>query len=378
MPALEPEQPLNSSPSIAAHANSAQIYSSDTASTTLVLKQFPLHLHDTARAIPITAGGFSGARVWKIETAGPPLCLRQWPAGGLPRERIQGLHRLCAHLAARELHVVPVPFTALHGATLVEAGQRFWQLEPWMPGTADFQLHPALPRLDAALRCLADWHQAAASFVPRGAECRWFHSLAEAPVPAIADRIEFIDYWTPVRCAQAQAALAQLAWVEFRDSGLEILQLFGRAAGRIRDELAAVSRLTLRVQPCLRDVWHDHVLYSGDVVTGLIDPGACRTDTVATDVARLLGSLTNDRQDLWDFALDRYCRYHPLTPAEQRLVGLLDRSTVLLSGMTWLRWVLFEHRRWPQPERVIERLRQILGRLQRLVNGPAPGPFYHP
>ena len=343
-----------------------------------ILNQYPIARHAAVRTVPVTSGGFSGARIWRIESSGPALCLRQWPAAGLPRERIAGLHRLCAHVAAREMHCVPVPFSTRRGNTLFETGDRFWQLEPWMPGAADFEAAASRIRLDAALRCLADWHHAAATFVPRAAECRWFHSTMEGPVPAIAERIEYIDDWTAVRRSQAAQALAASDWPEFRECGLEILQLFNVAGGRIRDELAAASQLTVRLQPCLRDVWHDHLLFTGDRVTGLIDPGACRTDSVAADVSRLLGSLVYDCRDSWNFALDRYCQYHPLSAPEQMLVGLLDRSAVLLSGMTWLRWVLFEHRRWPAPERVIARLRRILDRLRFLVNGPAAGKFIHP
>src|SRR5437763_1299451 len=39
------------------------------------------------------------------------------------------------------------------------------------------------------------------------------------------------------------------------------------------------------VQPCLCDVWHDHVLYTGDAVTGLIDYGEVKPDHPAVDLA---------------------------------------------------------------------------------------------
>ncbi|HYH65864.1 MAG TPA: phosphotransferase, partial [Urbifossiella sp.] len=43
------------------------------------------------------------------------------------------------------------------------------------------------------------------------------------------------------------------------------------------------------LQPCLVDVWPEHVRFDGDRVVGLIDFGAVQTDHVAADLARLFG-----------------------------------------------------------------------------------------
>ena len=40
---------------------------------------------------------------------------------------------------------------------------------------------------------------------------------------------------------------------------------------------------------CIGDVWHDHILFEGDAVTGMIDFAAAKVDHVAADLARLLG-----------------------------------------------------------------------------------------
>jgi Ser/Thr protein kinase RdoA (MazF antagonist) len=122
------------------------------------------------------------------------------------------------------------------------------------------------------------------------------------------------------------------------------------------------------LQPCLRDVWHDHVLFQGDTVTGLIDPSAARTDTVAADISRLAGSLIADDRRAWDLALDAYQGARPLSAAESALVGVLDRSGVLLSGMAWLeRADLWR----PQPPsvgaRLLARLEQIAARAEALA-----------
>ena len=91
------------------------------------------------------------------------------------------------------------------------------------------------------------------------------------------------------------------------------------------------------LQPCLCDVWHDHVLFEGDAVTGLVDYGGVKVDNVATDLARLLGSLAGDDPVLRDAGLRAYSRLRPLSLAEEALVPVLDRTGTLLGIANWLR-----------------------------------------
>jgi Ser/Thr protein kinase RdoA (MazF antagonist) len=119
--------------------------------------------------------------------------------------------------------------------------------------------------------------------------------------------------------------------------------------------------MTVPLQPCLRDVWHDHVLFQEDEVTGLIDPSAARTDTVAADISRLAGSLIADDRLAWGKAIDAYQSVRPLSREEAALVGILDRSGVLLSGMTWLERRYFECISFT--ERALERFQRIAARL---------------
>ena len=83
--------------------------------------------------------------------------------------------------------------------------------------------------------------------------------------------------------------------------------LLPRAIG----QLAPLSNIALPVQPCIRDIWHDHVLFTGDEVTGIIDFGAMDIDTPATDVARLLGSLVGDDEAGWRTASSAYSADSP-------------------------------------------------------------------
>ena len=102
--------------------------------------------------------GFSGALIARVSCAAGDYCLRGWPPDDMPVQRRLGLHNLLRHIYGQGVVSVSVPVSANDGSTLVFLHNRAWQLEPWMPGTADFWSNPSEIRLRAAMRCLAAWH----------------------------------------------------------------------------------------------------------------------------------------------------------------------------------------------------------------------------
>jgi len=118
------------------------------------------------------------------------------------------------------------------------------------------------------------------------------------------------------------------------------------------------------VQPCIRDIWHDHVLFTGDEVTAIIDFGAMDIDTPATDVARLLGSLVGDDEAGWRIGVSAYSTIRPLSTVEEHTAKALDTSSPILAGCNWLRWIRVEGRQFEDRERIIERFRRIVARCE--------------
>jgi Ser/Thr protein kinase RdoA (MazF antagonist) len=323
--------------------------------------------------------GFSGAEILHVIAPAGEFCLRGWPpqtvsnrlrrpAGAMPRERILGLHRLLAETHRRGVVQVAVPVKSDDGTTLVSLQGGLWQLEPWMPGSADFLRDPSEKRLRSVLCCLARWHSAAATFQPAPQEAAWFLSRDSAPSPAVSERLQQIQDWTGNQLARVEQQMRTSEQQdEFHALALRIVRGFRQAAPQVARELQTAADLRFRLQPCWRDLWHDHLLFTGDELTGMIDASACRTENIASDLARLLGSLFGDDRSGWDRALGIYQEFQPLTVEELGLVTLLDRSLVLLSGLTWLDRRYLQQQTFADLARVVARLKGICARLEHLV-----------
>ncbi len=320
----------------------------------------PTHITRVSRA------GFSGARIWKLATPTGPFALRLWPQRGLEAPRLLGLHRLLRHVQAHGVSHIAVPMPSLSESSLVKYDNRLWQLEPWLSGAADYLATPSEAKLAAAMIALAQWHLAAATFLPDEYEQRWFAVHVSAPSPGLNERLQLIHTWTPKRLLETKNGVLGHTWEAFREIALQTLAGFQNAAPQIAGELQAAAGIRFRLQPCLRDIWHEHVLFTGETVTGLIDPSACRSETVAGDIARLLGSLVGDDRKAWDTALAAYQTIRPLAVVELGAVELFDRSGVVLSGMTWIERILEDKSGAAEQNLIIERMQIILARLKKL------------
>jgi Ser/Thr protein kinase RdoA (MazF antagonist) len=149
-----------------------------------------------------------------------------------------------------------------------------------------------------------------------------------------------------------------------RPWALRAWQLVSQQIGTVAQQLVDWKQIQLPVQPCHCDIWHDHLLFTDDTLTGLIDFGSVQTDHVAVDLARLLGSTAGRHHDLWQTGLDAYCLIHPLTFQERLLIGVLDHSGALIGATNWLRWLYHEQRHYDNRQAVAHRLQALVERLE--------------
>lgn len=317
-----------------------------------VLKLYPIA--EGAEVIALgSRGGFSGAQLWRGHGSAGDFCLRAWPAGGITASVLGNIHHFIDQAGKSGLEFVPKIHRTRQQDSFVFLEDRFWDMTSWMPGEANFHRRPSSPRLANACTALAQIHEAWKSALSR-----------QDPCPAVLRRLEkarqwqtLVDSgWRPEFSQQRLASFhpwAERAWVLLRSrllSSTELLRPWGD--------------LPVSLQPCLCDIWHDHVLFTGDTVTGIVDYGSVKLDHVAVDLARLLGSMVGDDAKRRTVGLDAYSRLRNLSASEVALVDVLDRTGTLLAAANWLRWIYHEGRSYEDMDRAALRLVALVQRLE--------------
>ncbi len=303
-----------------------------------------------------TAGGFSGAQFWRISAPRGEMVLRRWPQEHPTADGLRFIHKVLRHAAEHGISIVPVSVTTREGESFVQLAGYLWELAPWMPGTADYDVSPSEAKLRAAMTALAQFHVATADFVV-------------APLsssPAISRRLDQLKKLSEGGGRELSQSLRPDIWPELLSLARQFLATLPTAIPPAVSQLEPLVGVSFHLQPCLRDIWHDHILFTGDTVTGLIDFGAMQIESPAGDVARLLGSLAGDDAQARHIGLAAYTAIRPLSPVELQAVDALDTSGTLLSGANWLRWIYLEDRTFEGHEQVIERFSKIMERTRRL------------
>jgi Ser/Thr protein kinase RdoA (MazF antagonist) len=297
-------------------------------------------------------GGFSGAALWRVTAPSGTWCLKAWPIT-FEIEQLRHAHWLMRQGRSAGLDYVPAPHDSADGSGCVTTTGHIWDLATWQPGRADFHAHPSTSRLEAACVALAELHHAWKPTRP-----------TRGPLPAVRRRLAAAEQWQ---------ALVRSGWQpDFRTCGDEAIAawlerawvVLGFAVRRIPVWLAAWIDVCLPLQPCLCDLWHDHVLFTNDDVTGVVDYGSAKTDHVSVDLARLLGSLVEDDPALREAGLDAYDREAGLSIDERSLVHLLDRTGAVVSLTNWLRWICLDGRQFPDDDRVAARIAGLVRRVE--------------
>jgi Ser/Thr protein kinase RdoA (MazF antagonist) len=302
-----------------------------------------------------SAGGFSGARLWRLRTPRGALCLRRWPKEHPTSEGLEFIQAVLRHVWQAGFRLAPAPVDTQHQAGYVRQGGHLWELTPWMPGDADYRQAPSKAKLRAALTALATFHRAAESFPST--------DRSPSRSPGVAERLLRLQQLMSGGFQEIASRIETGSWPEFALLARQMIDLFPKVAPRILSQLAKAAELRVSLQPCIRDVWHAHVLFAGDQVTGLIDFGAMRVENVATDIARLLSSLVGNDLNGWQQGLDAYTQVRPLSADELQLIEAFDQSGSLLGGINWVDWIYLEGRHFEDRPAVLGRLGEHVARL---------------
>ena len=311
---------------------------------------------------PVAAGlGFSGAALWRVATGRGSLCLRRWPPGYPTVERLEFIQAVLWHVDQEGFRLIPLPLETRHRHGYVFFAGHLWELTPWLEGTADFHHHPSDERLANALAALAQFHVATSTFP--------LPETQPAVSPGVGERRRRWAELAAGRLEAIRAASTNGAWPTLTLAARNLIELADRVGPRVAPLVESVADLQVPLQPCIRDIWSAHVLFEGDRVSGIVDFGAMRVESVAADIARLLGSLAGDDPARWQVGLAAYEQVRKLSEDESRLVLVFDRSTVLLGGLQWLEWIYLEGREFPDHRAVMSRIDEFTNRLAVLALG---------
>jgi homoserine kinase type II len=327
---------------------------------TALLERYPIDCRPTRVELLDTAGGMSGAKFWRIHAQRGMLALRRWPAEHPTPDRLRFIHSVIQH-AGRTLDFLPVPITTRVGHTFNSYDGHLWELAPWMPGKADYAASPNAKRITSAMSALACFHLAVSNFDTAS------RPEFETGCSAIVSRIQRLQELTHSVVQQLAQAVTNSVWPEFAPLAREFLALLPNALPVAISQNAPLADLQFSLQPCIRDIWYDNVLFTHDEVTGVIDFGAMDIDTPAVDVARLLGSLAGPDPTSRQIGIAAYQSVRPLSTNELRAVAALDTTIVLLAGCNWVRWIYVERRQFDNPTRICQHFRRIIERTRLIV-----------
>ena len=331
--------------------------------------------------------------------------MRRWPSESDTRH-LDFIHFVLRLVYRNGFHLVPVPISTIANQSYVLSREGSWELAEWMPGQANYQSNPNTRKLGAAATALAKFHTASHTLEKKGTDPFFLRGYFKSgtsrsrsgtpakeatsfSVPArhteptgygletsagvsggITARLDQLIRWTDDGAQQIRELVDGGGWPELADRAKRLLAMFARLAPETRSLLDDARQRVVPIGPCLRDVHRDHVLFIDDEVSGLIDFGAVKNETVAADIARLLGSLVLDDRQGWQTGLAAYQDVRPLAAAEVELITVFDRSNVALSGMNWLEWIYVEGRRFDDRPAILARIDEIMRRMERLA---APG-----
>lgn len=322
-------------------------------------------------------GGLSGAKVWQVMGNGQVYCLRQWPKPHPSLSKLTEIHRCIVYACSKGLETVPaiirprtglpIQFESRLGESFIEAEGWFWELSHWLLGKADYWTQPSEERLRSACGALGQLHAVWRDLAPPGD----VKAIGLQLAPAIMDRIWRLQALTPSAVVELERALSRYSHEEWGRDAEEILRQIEPLKPTFLSDLTYWSKYTFPCQYVMRDIWHDHVLFQGEKCSGLIDYGAVRIDTVATDLVRMLGSLTKSSPNMdWQLGLDAYQQQNRLGENELAILSPLYRSSVLLSGVQWIRWLAVDELQFPGKETFVkQRLAELAVGARAIATG---------
>lgn len=310
------------------------------------------------------AGGLSGSSLWRYRSALGERVVRLWPAATAGIGRVTRVHGWLGDLD--DLPYIPRPIRREDGGTASFLSGRCWEIAPWLPGRPSTDDPPTIDRVRRVFQALAEVHVRLA-----GVEA------ARRPSPGLLARRDELRKLQYQGFEAIERALIQSPGDTLVDPAREWLASARSSAPEVLARVDRACHARLALQPCLRDARPGHFLFEGGKLTGLIDFGAMDVESVAADLARLLGEWLppDEAGDLRAEGLEAYRELRPTTTEEDEAAVAFEQVADVLIAERWVRWRFQEHRCFEESaladglERGLTRVRKLARRLGSRAGG---------
>ncbi len=347
------------------------------------------------------SAGLSGAEYWKIDAPTGPFCLRRWPTGLPTLDHLQYTQAVLWYLAFEGFDIVPLPCETSDNKGFVFCEEHYWELLPWMGGTKDLpnslngeESHPDSEGGDFAESVENTVSPIHAEFSSNRVEpsrivsamltLAQFHEITSTfPLPNEAKGISFRvqrnlflwKEWTKDRLISLteQLRIHKRSARTFLDmelilEGQTMIESFLSAGNNGMMMFVRGSQISVPIQTTIGNADRRHLLFDSEGVCGMIDFKEMGADSVALDIASLLGSMAGNDPKLWTYGLKAYKSIRNLNEEELYLTMILDFGEMILSGLEWLDKIYLKKVPLSREQQlaILDRLRWRTGRLKNL------------
>jgi Ser/Thr protein kinase RdoA (MazF antagonist) len=311
-------------------------------------QQYPSLLHPI-QTPEVHSTGLSGAIIWKASTKSGDIAVRRF-GPKTSRSDVQILHDLLTQARRLSWHEVPQPFPANDGSTVVEHAGSHWDLCSWQPGEPS-TLPISDGRLRSSMHLIARWH----GFWTRENTGTFIDANSNAVLRRQTEWRRLTDGKSFREAAGGDLARRTFVAIEARRRRLE--------------ELFNALPLVLAAEPLVfthGDLHREHILFTDDMPTGLIDL-SCRWDYAAADLARWLPSVAEPNR--WPHALEWYREKAPMSTNSERAIPMLAATGLTIAALRWKEWLLGSEpyrRYFPNLDLANRRWQEVIESLERL------------
>ncbi len=192
----------------------------------------------------------------------------------------------CGKSPARVWWLFPYRCQPRTAAPIQQVDGLLWEVAPWLPGDPVAERPPAAWQVESAFAALAELHLRLSRHEHQGVS------------PGLRRRVSELEELSKRGLDLMEAAFQGAPAAELSTMAQRWALLARAVIPRLLPSLRDAARLEVTLQPCLRDARPEHFLFEARRLAGLVDFGAMGIETVAADLARLIGEWFPDDPSL--------------------------------------------------------------------------------